>query len=205
MTVNEHAPSWVIRGMLGLLICGVMAKSALPTRVTIQNVLPTPISVSIDAAPAVILASGASLTLWQYLPPAVTWQALSPSSATLDPRVRPQGEIPPLTMPIAVYRLTVSRYRIPIHYRSAAFPLYAPLVTNLGVTPVRIELRSGGSSWIDCSCEIKPGSQRAFVGYFAFDSHSALRARTAQGPLLTIDPVEPEISRQNGVLEVVVH
>ena len=190
--------------LTGFFLCLLVAKAAIPTRVSVYNALPTPVEISLDDGRSIRLGPGQSRTVWRYLPPRVTWFALAPAGGSLELGERLYAEIPPPETSLIVYRVFVARYRTTIDYRLGHRRFYAPLVTNLTRETIRVEFKSAGGPWTPCSCEIRTGSRSTFLGYYPFDERSALRVVGRRGILTNIASVASGAMQQGGVLDVTI-
>jgi hypothetical protein len=93
--------------------------------------------------------------------------------------VRPTGPSGPLGVEVQG-SITVDqprgRIERTITTRSAAEPVFAPLITNAADLPLGITVNAGTQRAMPCDCRVNPGATRARIGYYPLYRNSSVTA-----------------------------
>jgi hypothetical protein len=164
------------------------------TRVQLRfsNRLLAPVRLVVGRTQPRVVAPGESVTLWPDSRGTllVQWDLVQPLSADSTPMGVPVHGAAVLRNPKGLVRQAASS-------RASDADYFAPLITNATSEYLRVTVNAGLVGALDCSCAVRPGSRRAFVGYYPLYQNSTVRARGPKGAA-TFRDVGPQVRDPEG-------
>jgi hypothetical protein len=163
-------------------------------RLVFSNELAAPIWLSVGQRAPITLAPGAAQTM--DLPGGsvvVQWNLARPLSANQ----RPMGEELRGSAVIREGRGTIRRSA---RVRESGTAYFAPLITNATSDLLRIAVNAGLEGAVDCGCAVRPGAQRAFVGYYRLYQNSTVRAQSGESRNATFRDLGSRVTAPDGTI-----
>jgi hypothetical protein len=186
----SRAP-WVL---LLLLLGGAVFLWLTRIQLRFTNRLVAPVRLIAGANRPRVVAPGESITLWPESRGVllVQWDLVQPLSADST------------SMGVPVHGAAVLRNARGVIQQEAGSRVsdadyFAPLITNATSQYLRVTVNAGLVGAVDCGCAVRPGAQRAFIGYYRLYQNSTVRARGPAGAA-TFQDLGPKVSARGGAV-----
>lgn len=77
---------------------------------------------------------------------------------------------------------------------------FAPLITNVSADLLRVTVNAGLEGALDCGCAVRPGGQRAYIGYYHLYQNSTVQARASGGRTASFRDLGPKVLTPDGTV-----
>jgi hypothetical protein len=159
-----------------------------------SNRLLAPVELVVGRNQPRVVAPGESITLWPDSRGLllVQWDLVQPLSADSTSMGVPVHGAAVLRNPKGIINQVAGSGASDADY-------FAPLITNATSEYLRVTVNAGLVGALDCGCAVRPGSRRAFVGYYRLYQNSTVQARGPKGAA-TFHDVAAQVRHPDGTV-----